>query len=261
MPETPPESDDDENKRKNNDLDKTRLELLSDIAILKKEVDARGQLLPSATRAHWRRPPTSEATTPPTRRNVAPSLAGPMPLGPRPKLPTCGPLDPMTATGTWPQSGTQYPTATSNTASMTASEAQHPSTNPITASTARQASLSPAAAFPSAPGTTQAKTKSPLPSSAPLSPPDESAPPIYHSLMDENHRLKSDLGEAKREIARLRLEVEQAKDGMMEMRSLPAAKISQIPISDMLELMAEYGSETTNQHYQAPKGNRKPPQP
>eukprot|EP00540_Astrosyne_radiata_P021476 CAMPEP_0116824130 /NCGR_PEP_ID=MMETSP0418-20121206/1227_1 /TAXON_ID=1158023 /ORGANISM="Astrosyne radiata, Strain 13vi08-1A" /LENGTH=143 /DNA_ID=CAMNT_0004452469 /DNA_START=178 /DNA_END=606 /DNA_ORIENTATION=- len=87
MPETPPESDDDENKRKNNDLDKTRLELLSDIAILKKEVDARGQLLPSATRAHWRRPPTSEATTPPTRRNVAPSLAGPMPLGPRPKLP------------------------------------------------------------------------------------------------------------------------------------------------------------------------------
>mmetsp|Transcript_12681 Transcript_12681/g.18639 ORF Transcript_12681/g.18639 Transcript_12681/m.18639 type:complete len:277 (-) Transcript_12681:338-1168(-) len=78
-------------------------------------------------------------------------------------------------------------------------------------------------------------------------------------LIRENVQLKVELGEAKKEIARLKKEMSRASCNIRELRSFSGGnKISEIPLVDMIEIMQEYGSEISGQSFQKRKENPQP---
>lgn len=78
-------------------------------------------------------------------------------------------------------------------------------------------------------------------------------------LIRENVTLKVELGEAKKEIARLKKEMSRASCNIRELRSFSGGnKISEIPLADMIEIMQEYGSEISGQSFQKRKENPQP---
>mmetsp|Transcript_22642 Transcript_22642/g.52261 ORF Transcript_22642/g.52261 Transcript_22642/m.52261 type:complete len:326 (-) Transcript_22642:1011-1988(-) len=251
------------------DLARARLELLSNTAMLKRTVEAKIPSILDTASGKQLAPETTPI------QHEAPLSLVPMPVSPPPRLPNCAPLHFMMAIDARASCGL-VETLADNATSMPVPDIKVETTNHSATNSAgtnmnviRSPVTLPPVSLPSSPSSTPGIVRAPMMCPAPMycgaevipsSSSSSPAAPSYQSVMDENLRLKSDLGEAKREIAKLRLELGQAKKGMMELRSLPTGKISQIPISDMLELMEEYGSETSDHHYQAIKRN-KPPQP
>jgi hypothetical protein len=85
-----------------------------------------------------------------------------------------------------------------------------------------------------------------------------SQPTSFKQLIGENVRLKIELGEAKKEIARLKKEMNKANYNINELRSMSGNKISEIPLADMIQIMQEYGSEVSGQSFQRRKDDPQP---
>lgn len=84
--------------------------------------------------------------------------------------------------------------------------------------------------------------------------------PSYKELISENVQLKIELGEAKKEIARLKKDMAKASCNISELRGTLTGgnKISEIPLVDMIEIMQEYGSEVSGQSFQKRKEDPQP---
>lgn len=83
--------------------------------------------------------------------------------------------------------------------------------------------------------------------------------PCPKQLIRENVQLKIELGDAKKEIAKLKKEMNRANCNISELRSLSGGnKISEIPLADMIEIMQEYGSEVSGQSFQKRKEDPQP---
>lgn len=81
----------------------------------------------------------------------------------------------------------------------------------------------------------------------------------YKDLIRENVQLKIELGDAKKEIAKLKKEMSRANCNISELRSLSGGnKISEIPLADMIDIMQEYGSEVSGQSFQKRKEDPQP---
>ena len=81
----------------------------------------------------------------------------------------------------------------------------------------------------------------------------------HKHLIRENVQLKIELGDAKKEIAKLKKEMNRANCNISELRSLSGGnKISEIPLADMIEIMQEYGSEVSGQSFQKRKEDPQP---
>jgi hypothetical protein len=81
----------------------------------------------------------------------------------------------------------------------------------------------------------------------------------YKDLIRENVQLKIELGDAKKEIAKLKKEMSRANCNISELRSLSGGnKISEIPLADMIDIMQEYGSEVSGQSFQKRKEEPQP---
>ena len=100
----------------------------------------------------------------------------------------------------------------------------------------------------------------PTPESAPTFHPQVSkSQHAYKTLISENVQLKIELGDAKKEIAKLKKEMNRANCNISELRSLSGGnKISEIPLVDMIEIMQEYGSEVSGQSFQKRKEDPQP---
>lgn len=69
----------------------------------------------------------------------------------------------------------------------------------------------------------------------------------YDSILAQNHHLREQLQERDFLVSSLQQRLNHLENQIIELRQLPTGKVSHIPIDDMVKIMEEYGSEVSDQ--------------